>query len=169
MGNELSASALQLRARAAGSQLHARPRPARVRRAGRVGATTGPRLTRSRCPPHLWGVGVQRRNVLPIYGEVACSAGMSSPFMGRWRAAPEGLKRTPISPSLVMLGGLGLQRRILSGAIPRVAADHPPPETDNAQPGDQERHAHPEPGGNPFTGEKDHGSTLSPTDDLRPL
>src|SRR5207302_8848454 len=89
MGDELSASALQLRARAAGSQLHARARPARVRRAGRVGATTGPRLTRSRCPPHLWGVGVQRRNVLPIYGELACSAGMSSPFMGRWRAAPE--------------------------------------------------------------------------------
>ena len=68
-----------------------------------------------------------------------------------------------------MLGGLGLQRRILSGAIPRVAADHPPTETGHAQPGDQERHAHPEPGGNPFTGEKDHGSTLSPTDDLRPL
>src|SRR5207237_5020804 len=121
------------------------------------------------CPPHLWGGGVQRRNVLPIYGELACSAGMSSPFMGRWRAAPEGLKRTPISPSLVMLGGLGLQRRILSGALPRVAADHPPTETDNAQPGDQERHAHPEPGGNPFTGENDHGPPLSPTDDLRPL
>src|SRR5437868_13020162 len=102
MGDELSASALQLRARAAGSQLHARPRPARVRRAGRVGATTGPRLTRSRCPPHLWGVGVQRRNVLPIYGEVACSAGMSSPFMVSWRAAPE------CPPHL---WGVGVQRR----------------------------------------------------------
>src|SRR5437660_11906311 len=102
MGDELSASALQLRARAAGSQLHARARPARVRRAGRVGATTGPRLTRSRCPPHLWGVGVQRRNVLPIYGELACSAGMSSPFMGRWRAAPE------CPPHL---WGVGVQRR----------------------------------------------------------
>src|SRR6266851_5120822 len=61
-------------------------------------------------PPHSWGGGAQRRRglVLPIHGEVARSAGgsgpphswgggaqrrrgWSSPFMGRWRAAPEGL------------------------------------------------------------------------------
>src|SRR5438105_11450059 len=117
-------------------------------------APEGLNRTPSRCPPHLWGVGSSPRS-----GEVPpLAAGM-----GRRRRKP-----SPPAGS-VMLGGLGLQSRILSGAIPRVAADHPPTETDNAQPGDQERHAHPEPSGNPFTGEKDHGSTLSPTDDLRPL
>src|SRR5205807_2965538 len=52
-------------------------------------------------PPDLWGGGAKRRRgwqiwLLPIYGEVARSAGGagrygSSPFMGRWREAPEGL------------------------------------------------------------------------------
>src|SRR5438067_1682748 len=63
MGDELSASALQLRARAAGSQLHARARPARVRRAGRVGAAAGPGLGGSsprsgESPPLAAGMGV---------------------------------------------------------------------------------------------------------------
>src|SRR6266508_1387063 len=55
-------------------------------------------------PPHSWGGGAKRRRgsscqLLPIHGEVARSAGgalhNSSPFMGRWREAPEGLFITP--------------------------------------------------------------------------
>ena len=72
--------------------------------------------------------------------------------MGKYPAQPgDGADR------LVVLGRLGLER-LFGGAVAGVATKHPPAQAGDAQGRDQERHAHPEPGGHPFTGEVDHDS-----------
>ena len=75
--------------------------------------------------------------LLPIHGEVARSAGGAAP--------------------LVMLGAFGSDG-LFSRPVERVAAQHPPAEAHHTESSDEERDAHPEPGGDPFTGKKNHGS-----------
>jgi len=58
---------------------------------------------------------------------------------------------------LVVLGGLGCID-VLGGPVARISTQHPPSQPGHSKQRDRERDAHREPGGNPFTGEKDQGS-----------
>src|SRR5438445_6946602 len=91
-------------------------------------------------PPHSWGGGAQRRRgrtrpgiILPIHGEVARSAGgaepalrSSSPFMGRWRAAPEGPNQTWDHPPHSWRGGAQRRRGRTSPLSSEVIKDDAP-------------------------------------------
>src|SRR5690242_5087877 len=53
---------------------------------------------------------------------------------------------------------------VLGGAVAGVAAEDPPAEAGDAQSGDEERDAHPQPRGHPLACEKDHRSIIAEPD-----
>src|SRR5207253_724466 len=96
VGDHLTAAALQLRARAARPQLHARARSARVGRTRRAGARTNAGVT---C-------------LFPIYGEVPGAAGGWGPHSWGSTRRSRGMG----ADRLVVLGRLGLER-LFGGAV----------------------------------------------------
>ena len=57
---------------------------------------------------------------------------------------------------MVNLFSLPLERSLFGGTVELVLPQHPPAEAHDAQRGDEESDAHPQPGRHPFAREKDH-------------